>query len=345
MICMIAAMAVPGLNVMAAANGTLTLVCRTETTILSGMKWDIYSAAERDSEGELQLVEPFSDYSISFEDKSVSGFLEVAKTMENYVVVDNISPLKPSQTSDANGELSFTGLDVGLYLLVGQNVTIDDITYIPSPMLVEMTEEGETVIDLLAYPKFTLRPTRVGTEEVLTMKKVWNDDDNLKALRPTAIKVEIYRNGELFDNVELTAENDWFYSWTGDPDDDWRIIEREIPVPYTVIYKMNDVQYVVENTISDQGEDDITTTTTTTTTTTITTTTTTGTGSDDEETSASTTSTQTVTTTAPVTTTTKKEDLPQTGQLWWPVPVLGIAGILFFVFGWQLSAKSKDEEQ
>ena len=34
------------------------------------------------------------------------------------------------------------------------------------------------------------------------------------------------------------------------------------------------------------------------------------------------------------TTTISGGKLPQTGQLWWPVPILAIAGMLFLMFGW-----------
>ena len=48
------------------------------------------------------------------------------------------------------------------------------------------------------------------------------------------------------------------------------------------------------------------------------------------------------TTTTTTTTTTEKSTqshpgskLPQTGQLWWPIPVLAFSGLLFFAYGWK----------
>lgn len=35
--------------------------------------------------------------------------------------------------------------------------------------------------------------------------------------------------------------------------------------------------------------------------------------------------------------------LPQTGQLWWPVPILAIAGILFVIFGWYRERRFGEE--
>ena len=34
--------------------------------------------------------------------------------------------------------------------------------------------------------------------------------------------------------------------------------------------------------------------------------------------------------------------LPQTGQLWWPVGLLAISGILMYSFGWNCNRKSEN---
>lgn len=47
--------------------------------------------------------------------------------------------------------------------------------------------------------------------------------------------------------------------------------------------------------------------------------------------------------TEPATTTPPEGNLPQTGQLNWPVPVLAVAGILLFMFGWYLSRTGRKE--
>ncbi len=38
-----------------------------------------------------------------------------------------------------------------------------------------------------------------------------------------------------------------------------------------------------------------------------------------------------------------KPTLPQTGMLWWPVPVMALFGILFIMLGWRLNRRSEDE--
>ena len=48
----------------------------------------------------------------------------------------------------------------------------------------------------------------------IIIKKVWDDLGNENS-RPDSITVNIYANGELFETVEITAENNWTYTLDG----------------------------------------------------------------------------------------------------------------------------------
>lgn len=56
------------------------------------------------------------------------------------------------------------------------------------------------------------------------------------------------------------------------------------------------------------------------------------------------TATTTVKTTT-ATTTTKQPELPQTGQLWWPVPVMFVVGVLLFLVGIIVCCTNSDEKK
>ncbi len=49
-------------------------------------------------------------------------------------------------------------------------------------------------------------------------------------------------------------------------------------------------------------------------------------------------------TTTTTTTVTVTYILPQTGQLFWPVPVLAVCGLLLFALGWVLQRPGRKEE-
>ena len=276
-------------------TGTLTLICRTEEIKLSGMNWNIYRVGSRTGSG-FVLDGDFSNYQVDLSDlNSDSDRKTAAKTLENYAILDGIIPTYFKKT-DENGIAEFEGLNPGLYLISGNELVIGDTTYIPSTLLIEIGVRGESV-DIDAYPKII--SSEKNPEEIdYTAKGFWRNEDGEDIVDASPIKIEIYRNNELFDTVILDENNNWTHNWKGSPDDEWRIKEVEVPDNITVIYDSNERQFVVVNTPVKE-EPPVTTTITTsdnTTTTTITTTT------------AKTTST----------TTKKKTDnkIPQTGQLW-----------------------------
>jgi pilin isopeptide linkage protein/LPXTG-motif cell wall-anchored protein len=45
------------------------------------------------------------------------------------------------------------------------------------------------------------------------VKKVWDDKDDKDGIRPTAIRVSLYRDGKLEETVTLSEDNNWKYTW------------------------------------------------------------------------------------------------------------------------------------
>ena len=340
----------------ASADGMLTLVCKTtDNAPLNGMYWHIYRVGEKNAANQLVMEGAFEEYPIYLEDWTADSMSEAASTLENYVVLDHILPMQ-SGTIGADGTVSFEGLEAGLYLLSGERLMQNDMLYIPSPMLVEMAdsdEAGKEVADLTVYAKYQALRRPTVSDQVYRVRKIWRFDDSFAQLRPVELKVGLYCNGTLEETVVLNQENDWTYEWAGDATSEWRVKEIEVPGDYTVIYRNNETQYVIVNnrwTVDSSGvvsrptETMTTTTTTTTTTGTETTTTTEGTTTASATTTQTTTKTTTgktttTTSTRKTTTTTSSVKLPQTGQLWWPVPVCGASGLVLFVIGWRLNQK------
>ena len=73
------------------------------------------------------------------------------------------------------------------------------------------------------------------TDTVHTVRKVW--DDGNAADRPDSIVVHLLRNGAYYDKVTLNEENQWTYTWNKlDNDDTWSVVEPEVPSGYDVSY-------------------------------------------------------------------------------------------------------------
>lgn len=309
-----------------AADNTLSVFLTPEEEPLSGVSFRIYPVKD-------DVSDPQSAYMALLE----------AKTQAIATAI-----------TDDNGVANFTGLADGTYLLIGDAVTLGDKLLRPEMALVTLPSGTDREVDI--FPKFSLTEKKDSVEYKLL--KVWDDEKN-PDVRPTSIQVDLYRNGEKKETVTLNAACNWRYSWT-DTDDSalWAMIEQ-IPEHYSAEYRIEGYNFYIENIAeaaptepdptepdpTDPTEPDPTEPTSTDPT-------------EPEETKptepAPTDPTEPEETkpTEPETTepaptkpseTPPKPVLPQTGQLWWPVPVLVLAGLALILVG-LLRRKEQDYE-
>ncbi len=360
---------------------SLTLVCVSDDTILSGMEWKLYKVGERiNSNRNFTQTGDFASFQINFSRLTEERVNEAAQTFQSYAIANNIAPLREGIT-DENGEVTFTELDAGLYLVTGKILKVDNHYYVPTTALIEIKEDDQN-LKYNAYPKFEYEVANSEVHDYIVEKK-WIGDDNNLSKRPVSITVDIYRNEEYYDTVILNEENNWKYQWSEqDTVSSWIVFEREIPANYEVEIKYDSSHYSIANYYSEEqgtstttnGSSTVTTSTTTTANTTATgeltddtatgtvttpttdnTATRTGTASTSNQNNDSVTRTRKTTTrnnNDKVTTTYRssgKSDsgdskkLPQTGQLWWPVVPLSIGGILLIAGGLAIKNKKKDD--
>ena len=355
------AMFIP-ITVSADNDKSIILNCTKDGTILDGMEWKIYRVGQREG-GDFVLTGDFASYPVDIKDMSAENIIAAAQTLDSFSIADNI-PVLASGVTDASGTLAFNGLNEGLYMAVGKRVKKDGYTYIPSPLLLEVSSE-KTTFEFDAYPKI-VRATLSGKATFHTVRKIWLDNDDSFEARPTYVTVDLFRDGELFDTVTLNEENNWQHRWSSlENEYDWKVVERKIPVDYEVRIEYNETQYLIRNrhkTVMDWGEVTRPVTTTTTTTTTAPPVITgSDVGSSTETTHSAvelTSSTATTLTTAvstlpptsaqpPQSTYTGggRSKLPQTGQLWWPVAPLGLGGTLMVFTGMRLRSKKDEDEE
>ena len=318
----------------AASDKSITLECKKDDVILKGMRWKIYRAGERDGDS-FVLTGDFADCQADLGDMSVENISHAAQTLESYAIQKKLGALAEGYT-DEKGDAVFSGLSDGLYLAVGYPLEDGVYYYEPSPLLMEVKgDEIGTTYD--AYPKI-VRVTLSEQVTAYTVRKVWIDDDNAYAARPTYVTVDIFKDEELYDTVTLDESNEWQYRWVAlDNSSQWRVAERVVPTDYEVRVEHTETQFLIRNRHKTVTE--ITTTDTTTTTTITTTTTSVTTGGSSEKTTAPKTTVPPTSTT----TTTTKEKIPQTGQLWWPVLPMGIGGLMFVGLGISMKPRKKND--
>ncbi len=77
---------------------------------------------------------------------------------------------------------------------------------------------------------------------IITVRKIWKDDG---VGRPASIRVNLLRDGEVYDTVTLSDRNNWSYSWDKlDYRYKWSVEEDEVPEGYVATYKKNSSGWV-----------------------------------------------------------------------------------------------------
>ncbi len=70
----------------------------------------------------------------------------------------------------------------------------------------------------------------------LTVRKLWDDDGKD---RPESVTVNLLKNGKIHDTIELSAENQWIYTWSKlSRLSKWSVEEVNVPEGYTAEYSV-----------------------------------------------------------------------------------------------------------
>lgn len=299
---------------------SLTISDQDGNTPLAGAEFDIFLVATVDEYGELTTTEDFARFNVNIRGENDDAWRTLASTLEGYVLRDGISPADSAKTNDqglasfpANGNI----LKAGLYFVLGHRHTQNGYRYDPAPFMVMLPgldkENNIWVYDVAVNAKFDSTPIPDNPDDHTIDRKVlkvWTDEKHEKE-RPKEVIVQLLRDGMIYDTVILNAENNWRYIWTNlDDSYTWNVVEKELD-DYTVEVTQEGITFVVTNTY----DEDI----------------------PDEPSPAAPTTPDKPTTPA-------KPKLPLTGQLWWPVPVLIAAGLLFIVIGLVRRRGTKDED-
>ena len=263
----------------------------------SGVAFSLYRVASVSESGEYTLTGDFRRYNVSLEGLDSSDWRALAQTLDAYAARDELEPLREGET-DSDGEVYFAGLRPGLYLVTGEQYSSGGTVYTPEPMLVSLPGEADNggwdySVNVSCKYDYETTPEKLTQ---IRVQKVWEDNGNESA-RPRYIYVQLLENGRVVDTVALSEDNDWEYTWEDlSASSKWQVVEDDVPDGYTVTVEREGRVFVITNTKPD----------------------------DEPEPSES---------PAPSKPPDEPEKLPQTGQLWWPVPLLICAGLILVAVG------------
>lgn len=329
-----------------------------------GTVFDVYRIASVTQEAAFTLVPDLTGCNVKLSGLDQEGWRTAALALAGYVERAGLIPLRTGRTGE-DGKLSFEALPTGLYLVVGRHETRDGMSYHFTPFLICLPNwlapandpEGEKdwTYDVTMNTKYEERELEKEMRRVL---KVWNDNGQAQS-RPRQITVDLLRDGEVYDTVTLNAASNWRHVWEElDTGYDWRVVESAGGAGYTVSVGYEGVSFVITNTsnVPDRPQND----------------------PDDPPDNPPDTPPRTPEnppltppgdpdipiedTEVPLANVEDPDEepelepepelvsiedpeiplasLPQTGQLWWPVPLLALSGMVLFLLGW--AGKRKD---
>lgn len=276
--------------------------------------FDLYYVATVDSHAysDFTLTGDFSGYPVEVDDLDAAGWAALAQTLQGYVRRDQLKPMDSGRTGQ-DGKLKFPTdgsvvMRPGLYLVLGSSLSRGGYIYNASPVMVSLPAadwgENRFEYDVVSQVKYTrIRIPNFDDTVERHVLKVW-EDEGFEERRPENITVRLLRDDTVFDTVVLSESNSWRHHWTGlSAGHQWTLAEDAVE-GYHVTVTQEGITFKVTNQVTEDIPPD----------------TPPGQDTPPDEPSP---------TPPPV----RPPKLPQTGLLWWPVPVLSAAGLLFLTVG------------
>lgn len=324
---------------------TLSYTVGEDSAPMGEVEFRIYRVAEITGALTFRLLPPFDGYSLT----ETADWLARASTLAGLVARDRVPPTGSART-DGEGRVCFQELEKGLYLILGDSKTVEGYLYTPTPFLLSLpyTDDGRNwTADVETYVKYGRRTlggdggTDPDTVQCHVLK-VW-EDAGREEDRPGSVQVDLLRGGSVHDTVTLSAENNWRYTWTDlDADAAWQVAERQTE-GYSVSVSQSGVTFVITNTVKEttppQGGGD----------------------PEEEEPPLEEDLTEWEIPLAEPEVPGPGEEpppeeelgdesvpltqLPQTGQLWWPVPVMAMGGAVLMSLGFARRRRWSQEDE
>ena len=196
---------------------------------------ELYRIADID----FTLSDSFKDYPIDI--TNIGGreeWADITDTLEAYITADSLPPDHTTET-DADGNARFAELTEGLYLVMPIKVKTDTSTIIYNAFITAVSEDSKV------NPKSSIITAPESSE--LKIIKQWKDNGHRNE-RPERITVDIYRDGELYDTVDLNAEGNWSYTLKlPDTASSWSAVERNVDSNYTVTFSEHESSIILTN--------------------------------------------------------------------------------------------------
>ncbi len=225
-----------------AEQGSITLSLTVEGKGLAGAEFGVYRVAALVNGASFALLPGYDagNYDVN-KLESAEEWAGLAELLAGQATSGGTTVV----TDDA-GLAKLTSLEDGMYLIVGKKAELGGWTYDFAPFVMSLPgKEGDGWSrDVQADVKHEREPVKCDIRIV----KVWKDEGYTKE-RPASIKVDLLRNGEKHQELELNAANNWSQTLTGlESIHEWTAKEQ-VPEGYKVEYAWQEGALVITNTL------------------------------------------------------------------------------------------------
>ena len=214
-------------------------------TPLAGAQFDLYRLADTDKYAKMTATDEFKAVLPELKGLDQEAWLALAKQLKGEAQLSH-EPAA-SAVTDEKGIAAFS-VKPGLYLVVGNTLTLEDTVYVTDPFISFLPwrdeKTGEWNYDITAQPKHT-QPYAIRK-----LLKIWDPDHPSAWADQTEVLVDILCDGKLAQTVALQKANNWRYSWTEELDPehahDWSFVEHPVK-GFTPVYELKGSTYTITN--------------------------------------------------------------------------------------------------
>jgi len=278
---------------------SITMNCSYGGSSVSGATFRLYRVMEKKSDGSYALTSDFNASGVNVM-SSTTDWAMAANSLAVYARGSSSSLMLSSATTNSSGACTFTPAEAGVYLILGDTLSVGYGTYTFSPSLVTLPDaSGNMTLTANAKVSYSSYSPPGNDPISVTALKVWNGDEGQEAVRPAYVTVALVHDNTTYQTVQLSDSNNWRYSWNNlNPNYSWSVVEVSVPDNYTVEYTQSaNIQTITNSYTPNIPPEEPPTTD--------------------------------IPPELPPTT-----NLPQTGLLQWPIPVMAVLGLVLFSLGW-----------
>lgn len=261
---------------------SLTIHGQFEDIPLRTAEFRIYQISGMDIDGSLSPLPAYTQFGelLDIRGENADSWHAAALLLEQHILSERISPTATGTTSES-GNVTFSEIPQGLYLVLGIHHKQDGYVYSTNPFFVQLPN-WDTETDAWSYAvSAKAKPSR--TEELFALQvvKQWRDK-GFAHCRPESIELVLYRDGEKYQEITLPQNGRWYCTLENlAANHTWYIEEVSVPGYKSKVVREGDVLIVTNTRIGN----------------------------------------------------TSSSNLPQTGLLWWPVPLLLVSGLGILLMG------------